>query len=529
MPGEQPTIQGTKFAPVQTVVTATESLLTSAYNKITPAPLDKALRANKLVASGCQVVVKTRRFADSLITRVDQAADGACIVVLDTVSNFRKSVKDFYSSENNDYARIILRFLTLAIPNPQLLAGLSIEKFLELFRYDPQYGSERFTKIIGSFFKQAKEHWLVDKTSKPIEIVRNSLYLVAFTMEELHIPYSDRVPFFAQKLSDYFMVENPPANLFKRKPFRAHFGALLQVPSLSEAQQLLSDQFLQIASVLFGLTSVGNKDVVDWVIAGFKFASSQFDTLLGYGRASYVNLKSSVSTAVAVPVKQAKIAYDLVLSNGTKLVSISKEGVITIWTELIDNQAFKTCLKLIHQLNAYFRENGKQIIGKFKENEQVFTKFLNEHKEELVQFIEDKRANLKKFSQPTVDATLEAVKKFEGKVQQITAEGKEVTECLYQASANYLSSSKAKLAKFVEEHIDTIKEETESLTHVIFDKLNIQEVCALVVRYLKLVEEYLSIKERLFKFDFLFNKEIVAVEQSHLLESRPEPVAAESA
>lgn len=525
MAGEEPTIQTAKFTPVQALVTSAEDLLASAYTKLTPTPVDKALRANKVVLKGCQIVQSTRKYAGNLIARVDNAADGAKFIVFDTVSNFKKSIKDFYSSENNDYARIILRFLTLAIPNPQLLASTTLEKFSELFRYDPQFGTERFSKILGSFFKQAREHWLVDKTSKPMEIVRNSLYLVAFTMEELHIPYTERVPFFAQKLADYFMVDHQPKNLFKRKSFRAHFSSLLQLDALNESQQTLSDQFLQIASVLFGLTSVGNKDVIDRVIALFKYASNGFDTLFGMGAAGLSRARTSVSTAVAVPVKQAKIAYDLVLSNGTKLLSVSKDGVITIWTELIDNNAFKTCLKMIHQVNEYFRENGKQIVSKFRANEKVFTRFVSEHKEELVEFIEQRGATLKKFSQPTIDAALETVRKFEGKFQHIAETGKDVTECIYEASAKYISSSKAKLAKFVEEHIDTIKEETESLTHVIFDKLNLQEVCALVVRYLKLVEEYFSIKERLFKLDFLLNKEVVAVEKSHLLGSRLEAPA----
>lgn len=211
---------------------------------------------------------------------MEWALDKYQVIFYNNLMKFVSTVKDFYSSENNDFARITLRFLTLAIPQKDYIDSIYPQKFIESFKYDHQFSKESFQKTLNRFYIHAKEHWLVNQQSKPLDIVRNSLYIVASTMEDILFPHDSKIPGFAQKMADYFCNDNPNRTLFSRKHFREFFKTLVRVPELDEVQKKITDQYVQTASILFDLTSMSNKDLIDWTVNSFKMVKNQVNDIV---------------------------------------------------------------------------------------------------------------------------------------------------------------------------------------------------------------------------------------------------------
>lgn len=512
-----------KYHPLQSSIQLAEDLGSRLYDKITPGIVDQMVRESRIIKKGQETAVSIRKSVDPLVGIIDSyssillewAEDKYRVIFYNNLMKIFSVVKDFYSSENNDYARICLRFLTLAIPDPTYMDAIYPEKFYESFKYDPQYNKESFQKILHHFYQHAKEHWLVNKNSKPLEIVRNALYVVANTMEDILVPHEGRIPFYAQKMADYFVNDSPSRTLFSRKHFRAFYKQLLNVEELDIVQQQLADQYLQIASVLFDLTNMSNKDLIDWTLHTFKSVKCRIANLKS-------NVQGTASAAMrlatqAVPTQTIKAAYDQVSCQAKTVYEIGKDGVVTIWNRFIDFHAVQYCLGMAHQLDLALRHNGKNLIEMYKNHEKVFMTFVKENRAEIRAYLANKTQTASKYSVQTKQALVEFLEKQEDKAFEIAHVGKDVAEMLYEVTADYSLYYKDRLSSFITQNYEILKDESKSLSKLVFEKLRIQEIAAFVLLSLRSVEEFLCIKESLSKLDLITNKCVTEVEQKQIL------------
>lgn len=512
-----------KYHPLQSSIEIAEDFGSRLYEKITPTVIDQLVRESRLVKKGQETAVAVRQTFDPLVDLIDSyssvllewAEDKYRVIFYNNLMKLFSVVKDFYSSENNDYARICLRFLTLAIPDPTYMDAIYPEKFYESFKYDPQYNKESFQKILHHFYQHAKEHWLVTRNSKPLEIVRNALYIVASTMEDIQIAHNSRVPFYSQKMADYFVNGTPSRTLFSRKHFRAFYKQLIHAEDLELSQQQLADQYLQIASVLFDLTNMSNKDLIDWTLHAFKSVKC---------RIANVNtcIRGTASAAFdlatqAVPTQIVKVAYDQVSIQAKTVYEIGKDGVVVIWNRFVDFSPVQYCLGMAHQLDLALRHNGKNLVEMYKKNEKAFMNFVVEHRVEIRDYLTTKAKIATKYSVQTKEALLQFLEKQEDKAFEIAHVGKDVAEMLYEVTADYSLYYKERLSTFISKNYEILKDESKSLSKLVFEKLRIQEIAAFVLLSLRSVEEFLCIKESLSKLDLITNKCVAEVEQKQIL------------
>jgi hypothetical protein len=513
----------TKYHPIQNSIKFAEDLGLKVYEKVTPARVDKYLRETSLVKKGTKTVVALKETIDPVLDVIDVYGSSVMewveekyrAVFYNNLMKMISAVKDFYSSENSDYARICLRFLTLAIPDPTYMETAYPEKFYEGFKYDPQFGKESFQKILQHFYQHAKEHWHINKNSKPNEIVRNALYVVASTMEDISIPSDQRVHDYAQRMADHFVESEPTVNLFSRKHFRTFYKQLLKVDELNADQISLADQYLQIASVLFDLANMSNKDLIDWTIHSFNYIRIKVEDLT-----ECLHTKASATinyVSRAIPTQYIKGACSQVVLRSKEFYKIGKDGVVTIWHKSIDSYPIQYCLKLAHQLDLALRHNGETLIAMFKKNEKAFLTYIKEHREEIREYLDTKAKTVSAFSSKTKEDLKRFLSKQEIKASELAGVGKDVADLLYQVSAEYSLYYKEKLSAFITRNYELVKDETKSLGKLVFEKLRIHEIASFVLVTLRKVEEYLRIKESLSKLDLITNQCAVEVEKRHLL------------
>lgn len=516
-----------KYHPIQTSLQLAEELGCKLYTRLTPTLVDEFVKKSELVKRGTTTVVAVRHSFDPLIGVVDTYSSAVLewaeekyrVIFYNNLLKLFSLIKDFYSSENNDYARICLRFLTLAIPDPTFMDSIYPQKFFENFKYDPQFNKETFQKVLQHFYKHAKEHWLVNKNSKPIEIVRNALYLVASTMEDILVPEAKRIPFYAQKMADYFVNETPSLTLFSRKHFREFYKTLMQEKELNEVQQTLADQFLQIASVLFDLTSMSNKDLIDFTIHSYKYAKVQVIKARDQCLSSFAFVVKL--TKEHSPTQAALAVYNVVSVQAKTVYEVSKDGVVTIWNKLAESHPVKYCLGMALELDKALRDNGKSLIKLFRKNEQAFLAFVRQHRAEIREFLKSKAQLLEKYSVETKKAVIEFLEKQEEVVVEIADVGKEVAEALYEITTDFALLYREKLTDFIKANYELIKKESHTLSKLVFTRLRLEEIASFMMHTLKSVEEYLCIKESLSKLDLLTNRCVSEVEKKHIL-SQPD-------
>lgn len=512
-----------KYHLIQTSLQMAEDIGTKILTQLTPPLIEKIVKDSKIVQKGTSTVVAVKKTVDPYINLLDDyssvvlewAEDKYRTIFYNNLMKLFSLVKDFYSSENNDYARICLRFLTLAIPDPTYVDTIYPEKFYESFKYDPQFSKDSFQKVLHQFYKHAKEHWLVNKNSKPIEIVRNALFVVANTMEDVLVPHSKRVPFYSQKMADYFVNESPSLALFSRKNFREFYKNLMQEEELDAGQRLLADQFLQIASVLFDLTSMSNKDLIDFTIHTYKFAKGQVIKLKDHCQTTY-SFAVKLATQ-AIPVETLQNAVNTVALQAKTFYKVGKDGVVTIYHQLLDCHPVQYCLDMAHELDKALRNNGKHLIELFRKNEQAFIAFVRLHRAELKEFIKTRARNLEKYSAETIKIIIEFLERQEDVAIEIAEIGKEVVEALYEITTDFALLYREKLSDFIKANYELIKKESRTVSKLVFTHLRLQEIASFVLQTIKSVEEYLCIKESLSKLDLLTNRCVSEVEQRHIL------------
>ena len=514
-----------RYHPIQASMDKIEQVGTSIYNRMTPKMVDSVLRDSRVVGKTTQTAVAIIKAFDPIVTAVDSYASALLewgvskynTLFVNNVLKLMSTFKDFYSSENNDFARVVLRFLTLAIPQPDYLDITTLEKFLGSFKYDPQFGTEKFQKILVSFFKHAKNHWMVNRASKPLEIVQNALYVVAGTMEEILIPVTEKVPNYAKKMSDYFINAAPSRTLFSRKHFRAFYKSLMQERHLSESEIKLSDQYLQIASVLFDLTSMSNKDLVDWTIHSFKFAKSGVESIMKTCRTtSYTILETVVRITPVEPVKAiCQAAY----TQAQTLYEVGKDGLITVYHKVLDMSPLQVCLDMAYQLDLVLRNKGHALIRLFKVNKRSFIEFVKLNRDDIILFIREGKSILEEKGAETKEAVIQFLSTRAEDLLDIADVGKDVKDLAVEVVADYATFYKEKASGLVFKYYQTIRKETKQLPSLVFRVLRVDEISSFVLRFLKSVEEYLCIKESLSKLDLLTSKTVSEVDHSHLLDS----------
>jgi len=524
-----------KYHPIQDSLGKIEDLGARLYNRFTPAVVDGVIKESRLVAKTTQSAVAIKQVFDPMINAVDSYAsvllewgvDKYKTLFLNNLHKLTSTLKDFYSSENNDYARVCLRFLTLAIPNPNYLDVTTLEKFIESFRFDPQFHNDKFQKILTSFYRHASKHWLIGRASKPLEIVQNALYVVAGTMEETLIPPAKKVPNFAQKMADYFITSSPSRTLFSRKHFRHFYKQLLQLHQLDEEDTRIADQFLQISSVLFDLTSMSNKDLVDWTVHSFKFVKSSINNVVNNCTSGCSAVVSAV--AKAVPTEPIKGLYTSAAATAKTVFEIGKDGVVTIFHKVIDFSPMQVSLDMAYQVDRVLRNKGKGLIRIFKKNRVAFADFVKVNREDILEFIRDKKSCLEDKTVETKEAVVDflshRVEDMKTAVElgkDVADVGKDISDLAIEVVADYGLAAKERVGHFVVKHYESIKSETRHLTSLVFRVLRVDEIGAFTMKTLKGVEEYLCIKESLSKLDLLTNKSVAEVEKRHILDQPAE-------
>lgn len=511
----------THYHPIQSSLGLIASTSTTVYNKVTPQSVDKYLRNSDVVIAGRKRIEKAWEMFKPYVNTVDSWSSSFLewsvlkyqeLFVL-RVQNVISSVKKFYSSESNDYARITLRFLTMVIPNPRFLETVAEQQFVEQFKYDPKFETEKFQVILKNFYKYASHQWKVTQSSKPTEIIKNMLLIVAMTMEEVQLESSEKIPFFAQKMSDYFME---PLLDLSRVNFRAFVKDLLQVEELSEALTFMADEYLQIAAVLFDLTNLSNKDLIDWTIRFLKTTKKSVSSAYKVAKESYDFL---LKEAVRVP----KEAYSFVSAHTQAVVKVGKETVISFTTKVRELQAVQYCLEQAQRLDIALRHNLESVKAILQKNEEAFLVFVSQYKKEIAEFIRESSKNLTKYSKETTEAALKVLEQQKIRALNVAELGKETFEMLHDATSQFLFSKKERLFEFFHKNSELLREETRAIGSYVFKVLRIEEINSFVCKNLRAAEEYLRIRESLSKINLLIDSNASEIMDKKML--TPEPAS----
>jgi hypothetical protein len=115
------------------------------YKRVTPERIQEVLKENRLVLQGLEGLQAVRRISQPVVDRIDGYLTPMLGWLLEkyqeylykNVQKVSATVKEFYSAEKNDYARITLRFLTLAIPQPESYQEGRLHRFQGLLPVRP--------------------------------------------------------------------------------------------------------------------------------------------------------------------------------------------------------------------------------------------------------------------------------------------------------------------------------------------------------------------------------------------------------
>ena len=500
----QPEQAPLKFHPLNSSINLITSQSLALYNKLAPQFVADYLSGSELVSRGLKGAEKGWEMVKPAVDTVDSYSSHLIEwsqakyqkLFLNRLHSLITGLKKFYSSENNDYARITLKLLTKLLPNPELIHSVTEAKFIEYFRADPKFSSEKVQLIIRTMFKNAQQYWAVTKESRPTEIIRSILFIVAATMEEIVITATDRVEHFAERVTEYFLDKVSSAEIFCQEKFRQHVCQVMDAQELSEGLKRLADEYLQIASVLFDLTNMSNRDLVDWSVKRFIQVKNQVKQLY---RVCKQNLDFVLQESIRIPHE----AYDFTSKKTLAVVQVGRETFLSLSLKIKQLEAIQYCLNIAQKVDLALRHNVESVKRILKKNEEAFMAFIGEYQQELVTFIRSSSATVTKYSKETKEALLQVLEKQKIRALNIAELGKETMDMLYDVSAQFLYKEKEMLTQFFVKNSALLQEETKALGSLVFKVLRVDEIASIVARNLAAAEEYLCIRESLSKLDVL--------------------------
>lgn len=502
---QQPQPAPLRYQPLNSSISLITSQSLALYNRLAPQCVADYIRSSELVNRGLKGAERGWELVKPAVDTVDTYSSHFIEwgqaryqkLFLNRLHNLINGLKKFYRSENNDFARITLKLLTKLMPNPNYIQTVTEAQFTELFKWDPKFSSERVQQIIKKLYKNAQQYWTVTKESRQVELLKNILFVVAATMEDVIIDSADRVERFAEQLTEYFLDKaDQTADLLSQDRFRQYILKIMNVPALSDGLKALADDFIEIVGVLFDLANLSDRDLVEYAIRRYKKTKAQLIQLYSVSKQNFNYL---LQESIRIP----RSAYDYTSQKAHAVVQVGKETFMNLSAKVRQLEAIQYCLNIAQKVDLALRHNVESLRRVLKKNEEAFLAFVSEYQQELLTFIRNSSATLSKYSKETRDTVLEVLEKQRIRVLNVAELGKEAMDMLYDASAQYLYKEKEILTQFFVKQSELLKEETRALGGLVFKVLRVDEIASIVARHFRTAEEYLCIRESLSKLDVL--------------------------
>jgi hypothetical protein len=522
----QPTTLPTK--PFNWSIELIEHTTVQLYKRVTPERIQEVLKENRLVLQGLEGLQAVRRISQPVVDRIDGYLTPMLGWLLEkyqeylykNVQKVSATVKEFYSAEKNDFARITLRFLTLAIPQPDSIKKADFSAFKVFFQYDPQYAQESFMKILKTYHSIARKSWDITKTSTPLEIIKKVLTIVATTMEETLIGKGNRLDDFAQEAVQYFILEHRNLKCFSRATFRNYLLEKFNLETLDVQQQRFAEQFLQIARMLFEISHMTNHDLISKLAAGIKevriFISS-FTTEIKDKLSSVAEFVLST-----IPRDQMLLAYNKITTTGVVYLTKGKDEIVIQWKALRESQAVQHCLEIAQCVDQNLRENGKVLIQHYKDNTEALARFVVKNREAILNFCLFYSEKAGKYSHEQLEHLGEMLGKMSLSVVDVLKFIKDGGEMMFDVTAEYSIFYKEKLVEYTMANYKFIMKEGKEKLKIVLEVIRMQQLLSLIGQTVRRVDEYLCIKESLNRVDLLTNDRLrsLADENEKLLLTR---------
>jgi GTP cyclohydrolase II len=494
-----------KYQPLNSSINLITSHSLALYHRLAPQFVADYVSSSELVHRGLRGAEKGWELVKPAVHTLDTYSSHFLEwshsryqkLFLNRLQNLISGLKRFYRSENNDFARITLKLLTKLMPDPRYIQTVTESEFIQVFKWDPKFSCERVQLIIKTLYKNAQKNWTVTKETRQVDLLKNILFIVAATMEEVVISAEDRVQGFAEKLAQYFLEKaDQTADLLSQVKFREYVVEVMNASSLTEGLRKIADDFLEIVSVLFDLANLSDRDLVDWTMKRYKRVKMQIKQM-------YTVSKQSFDYLLEESTRIPREAYDYSSKKAFAVVQVGKEKFIDLSLWLKQLEAVQYCLNVAQKVDLALRHNVESVKRILKKNEEAFVAFVSEYQQELLTFVRNSSTTLNKYSKETRDAVLEVLEKQKIRVLNIAELGKETMEMLFDATAQFMFKEKQILTDFFVKNSELLKEETKALGGFVFKVLRIDEIASIVMRHFRTAEEYLCIRESLSKLDVL--------------------------
>ena len=508
-----------KYHPLNSSINLISSRSVALYNRLAPQFVADYLSSSELVHRGIKRAEQGWEMVKPAVDTLDTYSSSFIEwsqaryqkLFLNRVHGLINSLKKFYRSESNDFARLTLKLLTKLMPDPKYIQSVTEAEFIELFKWDPKFSTERVQLIIRKLYNNAQQYWKVTNETRQLDLLRNILFIVAASMEDVVINAADRVERFAERLTEYFLDKADAAvDLLSQERFRQFVVETMKASELTEGLRILADEYLELVAVLFDLANLSNRDLVDWTMKRYKKVKTQLKQMYTVSRH---NIDYLLQESVRIP----QDAYAYTSKKALAVVQVGRETFIDLSQKLKQLEAIQYCLNIAHKVDIALRHNVESVKRILRKNEEAFLAFVSEYQQELLTFIRNSSTTLNKYSQETRDALLEVLEKQKIRVLNIAELGKETMDMLYDASAQYLYKEKEMLTRFFVKHSELLKEETKALGGLVFKVLRIDEIASIVARNFRTAEEYLCIRESLSKLDVLTFDSATQIYEKQLL------------
>jgi dsDNA-binding SOS-regulon protein len=505
-----------------------ENTTVQLYKRLTPERIQEVLKDNKLALQGLDCLHSARRLSQPLVDRLDSCLSPMLDWLLgqyqlhlcQTVQRVSSTVKEFYSAEKNDYARITLRFLTLAIPQPESVRRADFTAFKAFFQYDPQYAQEAFQRILKAFHAIARKSWDISKTSTPLEIIQKVLSIVATTMEDTLISKGNRLADFAQEAVDYFIHEHRNLHCFSRVTFRNYLLEKFELETLDAEQLKFSEQFLQIARMLFEISHMTNQDLISKLAAGIKEIKAFISGFTTEAKDKLASVAEFVLSSI--PRDQLLLAFNKATATGVVYLTKGKEEIVVQWNAFRESQAVQHCLEIAQAVDEYLRENGKALVQHYKDNAEALAKFVVQNREAILKFSLFYCEKAGKYTHEQVERLREMLGKVTLNAIDVLKFIKDAGETLYDVTAEYSIYYKEKLLDYALANYKFVLEEGREKLKIVLEVVRLHQLVSLIGQTVRKVDEYLCIKESLNRVDLLTNDRLrhLADENEKLLLTR---------
>lgn len=493
----------TKTAPFSSIVATTSSIGSkygpSLLENLPKNPLIEQKQILEIADSFLQSSLKVAGFLDrNYDSFVNWAHHNFMYIPYENIISYLNGLKRLNSSKQNIYLRIVMRWLTLSLPNFQNPAEISGEEFIKKFSFDPNYGEEKFENSLKIFYQHAIENWKIEEDTGPMDTIKMALLITAKTIIDDLLEEQHETPGLAeamvQALSEF---EEKNKAFSTRKAFITSVAAKVDREKFDVETIETLILFHQVGLALYHLSSLSDMSFVKrFVIVAKKSVTRWTEKASNVAQCTYsVTLNGYNSVYSYTQFTCQSLGLDRICES----IEEGKKQVVVQYHELEKSEHFQKVLAALAQYSQLLQSQGEELATFVMKNSGACLDFIKQRKETFIQFLNEKYTAL--------DQEYEASQRLAKIAQQgqdfvadVHEAGKEMLSFAFQNFVQFLQTNRKQLMDLVvrvsEYEVEVNQERSVKLKDVTSD-----DVCSMLAYTMDLIEKRTQLISQLSKLN----------------------------